>query len=397
MKSQNAEGKIKNLLERNVNGIINKERLSKELKSGRKLRIKLGIDPTGPEIHLGRAIALWKLKEFQDLGHQIVLIIGDFTGLIGDASDKKTGRPMLSEQEIKKNMAGYPKQVGKILDLKKTEFRRNSEWLVKLKIKDIIHLASLFTVHQMIDRRNFKERFKNSQAIGLHEFLYPLLQGYDSVAVGADVEIGGTDQLFNLKAGRKIQEFYKQKPQDIMTLEMVAGLDGQKMSTTSGNIINIADEPNDMYGKIMSVRDELIPEYFLRCVNLSQTEINETIKRLKSGTPDYYKAKNNLAFELVKLYHSENAAVKAREYFVKTFQKKEMPKDAPEIKIKKSEELAGILIRAGLVPSKGEFRRLIKNGAVEIGGEKIKDIHYGVSMSVAVKVGKKKFLKIILA
>ena len=244
MKSQNAEGKIKNLLERNVNGIINKERLSKELKSGRKLRIKLGIDPTGPEIHLGRAIALWKLKEFQDLGHQIVLIIGDFTGLIGDASDKKTGRPMLSEQEIKKNMAGYPKQVGKILDLKKTEFRRNSEWLVKLKIKDIIHLASLFTVHQMIDRRNFKERFKNSQAIGLHEFLYPLLQGYDSVAVGADVEIGGTDQLFNLKAGRKIQEFYKQKPQDIMTLEMVAGLDGQKMSTTSGNIIN---RENDGY------------------------------------------------------------------------------------------------------------------------------------------------------
>ena len=234
-----------------------------------------------PKIHLGRAVALWKLREFQDLGHQIVLIVGDFTGLVGDASDKKSGRPMLTEEQVKKNMAEYPKQIGKILDVKKVEFRQNSEWLSRLSMKDIIHLASIFTVHQMIDRRNFKERFENGQQIGLHEFLYPLLQGYDSVAIGADVELGGTDQLFNLKAGRKIQEFYKQESQDIMLLEMLPGLDGQKMSTTSGNIINISDEPKDIYGKVMSMKDDLIAEYFLRCTTLPQTEVKKIEEGLK--------------------------------------------------------------------------------------------------------------------
>ncbi len=303
---------------------------------------------------------------------------------------------MLAEEQVKRNMAEYPKQIGKILDVKKVEFRQNSEWLAKLMMKDIIHLASLFTVHQMIDRRNFKERFESGQQIGLHEFLYPLLQGYDSVAIGADVELGGTDQLFNLKAGRKIQEFYKQEPQDIMLLEMLPGLDGQKMSTTSGNIINISDEPKDVYGKVMSMKDELIAEYFLRCTALSQTEVKKIEEGLKKKIIDPFKTKSNLAFEIVKLYHSEESAEEAREYFAKTFQKKETPDDAAEAKAKKGEELADVLVRSGVVSSKSDFRRLIKEKAIEIDGAVLSDTHRVINKTSVVKVGKRRFLKIIV-
>jgi tyrosyl-tRNA synthetase len=382
--------KIKNLLARNVVEIIDKENLEKRLKRGEKLRIKLGIDPTGPKIHLGRAIALRKLKEFQELGHQVVLIIGDFTGLVGDASDKTSARPMLTEEQLKKNMADYRKQIGKILDVKKTEFRQNSEWLAKLNMKEIIHLASLFTVHQMIDRRNFKERFDAGQTIGLHEFLYPLLQGYDSAAIKADVELGGTDQLFNLKAGRKIQEFYGQPPQDIMTLEMLPGLDGEKMSTSRGNIINIADDPNEMYGKIMSMKDELIPEYFLRCTDLPEEAIKEKV------AADFFQAKNNLAFEIVKMHHGENAAVKAGEYFRKTFREKKIPDEVPEIRLSGREELIDFLIKAGAVDSRSSFRRLIKEGAVEINQKILKNIHYLIKDQDVIRIGKKKFLKAVI-
>ncbi len=378
--------KIKKLLIKNVNEIVGREDLEKLLLSGKKLRIKLGIDPTGPKIHLGRAIVLWKLKEFQDLGHQIVLIIGDFTGLVGDASDKNSTRPMLAEEQIKKNMAGYKEQIGKILDIKKVEFRYNGEWLSKLNLKDIIQLASLFTVHQMVNRRNFKERFEAEQQIGLHEFLYPLLQGYDSVAVKADVEIGGTDQLFNLKAGRKIQEFYGQTAQNIMMLEMLVGLDGQKMSTSLGNAVNILDEPNDMYGKIMSMKDDFIGEYFSRCTDIDKEKIST----------DPFQAKNDLAFEITALYRGKEAAIKASDYFKKTFQKKEAPSDAPEIKIRKGEELAGILLKAGAVNSKSDFRRLIKEKAIEIDDSVISDVHSRIENLGVVKIGKRKFIKLIL-
>ncbi len=392
---ENDAKKIEKLLTRNISEIIEKDHLEKALKSGKKLRIKLGIDPTGPKIHLGRAIALWKLKEFQDLGHQIVLIIGDFTGMLGDPSDKKSGRPMLTKEQIKKNMAEYPKQIGKILDIKKVEFRYNSEWLSKLNLKDVIHLASLFTVHQMINRRNFKERFESEEQIGLHEFLYPLLQGYDSVATRADVEIGGTDQLFNLKAGRKIQELCGQPSQDILILEMLVGLDGQKMSTSAANVVNITDEPNDIYGKIMSMKDEFIPEYFLRCANLAQKELSKIKIGLENKTLDPFKAKNNLAYEIVALYCGKDSAEKAKNYFKETFQEKKAPADAPEIKIKKGEELAKILLENEIISSKTEFRRLIKENAIEANGKVVSDVHYAPDKTSVIRVGKNKFLRLI--
>lgn len=392
---KNDAEKIEGLLTRNVSEIIEREHLEKALSSGKKLRIKLGIDPTGPKIHLGRAIALWKLKEFQDLGHQIVLIIGDFTGMLGDPSDKKSGRPMLTKEQIKKNMADYPKQIGKILDIKKIEFRYNSGWLSKLKLKDVIHLASLFTVHQMINRRNFKERFESEEQIGLHEFLYPLLQGYDSVAIKADVEIGGTDQLFNLKAGRKIQELYGQPAQDILTLEMLVGLDGQKMSTSAGNVVNITDEPNDIYGKIMSMKDELIPEYFLRCTNLDKEELDKIKIGLENKTLDPFKAKNNLAYEIVVLYCGKDSAGKARDYFRETFQEKKAPADAPEIKIKKREELINILLENKIISSKTEFRRLIRENAIEADGKVVSNVHYVPDKTSVIRVGKNKFLRLV--
>ncbi len=388
--AKHEEEKIKNLLTRNTSEIIDAGHLEKALKSGKKLRVKLGIDPTGPKIHLGRAIVLWKLKEFQDLGHQIVLIIGDFTGLVGDASDKKAGRPMLTREQIKKNMADYPAQIGKILDFKKVEFRYNSEWLSKLTMKDVIYLASLFTVHQMIDRRNFKERFERGEVIGLHEFLYPLLQGYDSVAVKADVELGGTDQLFNLKAGRKIQELYEQESQDIFMLEMILGTDGQKMSTTMGNVINITDEPKDMYGKVMSMKDELLAEYFLHCTNLP---VEESLER---KTADPFWAKSDLAFEIVKMYHDEPAAFLARDYFRKTFQEKKLPEDIREVKIKKGEDLGFILTSSGVINSKTIFRRMIKEKAIEFNGKVVDDMRYQVTSFGVVRVGKKIFLKLVV-
>ncbi len=387
---------IKNILNRNVVEIVEKDRLEERLKKGDKLRVKLGIDPTGPNLHLGRAIALWKLRQFQNLGHEIVLIIGDFTATVGDASDKENARPRLSKSEIKENMKDYKKQIGKILDLKKTEFHYNSEWLSKIKFEELVRLASLFTVHQLVNRRNFKERFDVGAIIGFHELLYPLMQGYDSVAIFADVEIGGTDQLFNLLTGRKIQEFYGQRPQDIMTLEMLAGLDARKMSTTYGNTVNITDEPNDMFGKIMSMGDDLIVKYFNLATNLNEGGIREIEEGLKSGRVNPFEAKKKLALEIVKIYHGEKAAKESFERFTDVFQKRELPKDTKALETQKGQNLCEVLVKRNLVSSKSEFRRLIKEGAVEFNGEVLKDIRFAVQDSGIVKIGKKKFVRITI-
>src|SRR3989344_2213342 len=290
------------ILTRGVEEIFEKENLLKKLQSGRQLRIKFGIDPTGPKIHIGRAFQFWKLKSFQELGHKIILIIGDFTAQIGDASDKQAMRRVLSEKEINDNLKSYLSQIGKILDLKKVEVRYNSEWFKKMKIKDFVNLQMIFTAQQTIQRRNFKERWDEGKPIGLHELDYPLFQGYDSVMVKADVETGGTDQLFNLQTGREIQKSFKQNQQDIITLKMLNGLDGRKMSTSWGNIITIIDEPKDMYGKIMSIRDEMILEYFELATRLSKEEI-DNIKKFLNNPRD---VKSRLAKEIVALYHGEN-------------------------------------------------------------------------------------------
>jgi len=250
--------KIKEVLTKGVSEVAVRENLEKRLASGEKLRVKLGIDPTGPNIHIGRAVVLWKLKEFQDLGHQIIFIVGDYTAQIGDPSDKFAKRPFLSEEEVVKNMKTYKEQLSRILDVSKVEWRKNSQWLSKLKPIELDRLADLFTVNQMLARRNFKERWEKNQEISLREFHYPLYQGYDSVMVKADVEIGGFDQLFNLLAGRKIQEYFDQPAQDILTTKMLFGLDGRKMATTWGNVLNINEKPGEMFGKIMSIKDDLI-------------------------------------------------------------------------------------------------------------------------------------------
>ncbi len=391
------EEKIKNLLSRNVEVVFDKNHLQKALLSQKKLRIKFGIDPTGEKIHIGRAVALRKLKEFQDLGHKIVLIIGDFTAQIGDPSDKLSKRPFLTEKQIKENMKNYLPQIGKILNIKKCEIHYNSTWLKKLNFRDICKLADIFTVGQMLERRNFSERFKEKKEISLREFLYPLMQGYDSVAIKADVEVGGYDQLFNLHAGRKIQEFFGQKPQDIMTTKMLLGLDGRKMSTSWGNVINISDAPDEQYGKIMSMRDEMIEDYLYLTTNLFDLEIKKILNEIKSQKLNPRDAKKIIAFNLVNFYWGEKEAKKAQEKFEKLFSKKEIPKDLPVLKLKVKKLVAEeIVLLSNIVKSKGEAKRLIMQGGFDINNQKFLNPKELIELKKGdiIKIGKHKFFKI---
>lgn len=393
------QAKIQEILTRGVEDVIVKEDLEKQLLSGNKLRIKLGIDPTGPKIHLGRAIVLRKLRAFQNLGHTAVLIIGDFTALIGDPSDKLEKRPMLTPEKIKENLTTYKKQLGQILDLKNNiEIHFNSAWLKKLTFAEIAQMAESFTVQQMSQRRNFKERLERGDDISLREFLYPLMQGYDSVAIKSDVELGGFDQLFNVKAGRIMQDFFKQRPQNILTTAMLVGTDGRKMSTSWGNVVNIVDEPKDMYGKIMSVRDDLVVTYFTLCTNLSIDEVKNIAQGLVQNTLHPRDAKMRLAREIVTLYHSPKDAQDAETSFVATFAKGEIPKDTKTVTVNIKVPLVDILMKQGLVASKSEFRRLVQEGAITFHGEieekKIIDPASLVDQSGALKIGKRRFLKI---
>jgi tyrosyl-tRNA synthetase len=384
--------KINEILTRGVEEVFEYENLEKKLASGKQLRIKHGIDPTGPRIHIGRAMQFWKLKQFQDLGHKIVLIIGDFTAQIGDASDKDAMRKPLTEKEIKENMKDYLKQIGKILDIKKVEVRHNSEWFKKMRVKDFVDLQMIFTAQQTIQRRNFKERWDTAKPIGLHELDYPIFQGYDSVAVRSDVETGGTDQLFNLQCGREIQKKFGQAPQDIMTLKMLNGLDGRKMSTSWQNIISIVDESNDMFGKVMSMSDELIPEYLELATQLSDKEMAE-IREL----PNPRDQKAMLAKEIVKLYHGEKQAQLAEEEFNKVFRNRENPSEVPEFVGDKDEYFYPELLHvSGVAPSVSEAKRLIISGAVEINGKVDRDWKKSINIKEEkeIRVGKRKFVKI---
>ncbi len=388
MKINTDPKKIEELLTRGVEEISLKDSLIKKLKSGKKLRIKHGIDPTGPKIHIGRALPLWKLRAFQEMGHQIVLLIGDFTARIGDASDKQSLRPVLTGQEIKKNMKDYVKQIGKILDMDKVELHYNSEWLAKLSVKDLIKLSMNFTAQQMIQRRNFKERWEQNKPIGLHELFYPLFQGYDSVAVKADVELGGSDQLFNLEVGREIQKIYKQKTQDIITLKMLDGLDGRKMSTSWGNVINIIDKPEDMYGKVMSMKDEQMPQYFEMAGFLPLEETG-------AGNPRDTKAR--LAKKIVSLYHGERAAEKAAQAFARVFQEKKIPEQMPVFKTSQSKlNILDLLKAAGLASSKSEGKRLVAQKGVRINDKICEDWKQDIALKpeTIIQVGKRRFVKI---
>lgn len=382
--------KIKELLTRGVEEVIDKSSLEKKLRSGKTLRVKFGTDPTSPNIHLGRSIPILKLKDFQDLGHKIVFIVGDFTGLIGDTSDKESERPMLSEEIVKENLKTYIKQAGKIIDIEKAEIHYNSKWLGKLKYMDIGRQADAFSLNEFISRENISKRLKNGKRVSLRELLYPLMQGYDSVEVKADVEIGGTDQRFNLLAGRDLQRLYGQEPQDIITNPLVEGLDGRKMSSSFGNTINLLDSPNDMFGKTMSLRDDLIIKYFTL---LTRVDL-KTIKEYESSDIHPRDLKMKLAFEITKMYHSEKKAQTAQDYFIKTFSKKEIPSNAPTFK-PTNYDILSILVESKLVPSKAEARRTIIQGGVKINGVVVKEISCNVDKNSIIQKGKIKFIKIV--
>jgi len=384
--------KISSLLHRGVAEIIPANKLKEQLKGSKTLRVKLGIDPTSPDIHIGRAVVLWKLRAFQELGHKAVLIVGDFTGLIGDTSDKEAERPMLSQAEAKKNAATYFKQALKILDPKKTETHFNSKWLKKLDFLEIGKMADQFSLHEFIARENIKKRLDAGKRVGLREVLYPLMQGYDSIAIKADVELGGTDQRFNLLAGRTLQPVYGQAPQAIMTTALLEGTDGRKMSSSWGNTINITDTPENMFGKVMSLPDTLIEKYFLFATPLEEQQI----KKILTQNPHPRSRKLELAKTITGLYHGAAAATKAQNDFIARFSNKELPADIPTKKIKAGQyQLSGLMFEAGLVGSKNEAKRLIAQNGVKVGQKVVKDIIIAPGRSpILIQVGKRKLLYI---
>ncbi len=389
------EKRIDEILHRGVEDIIVKEELRALLLSGKQLRIKLGVDPTSAKIHLGRSIPLRKLREFQKLGHQVIFIVGDFTAQIGDASDKTEKRPMISRASIDENLKDYKSQVSKILDISKTEFVYNSDWLSKLSFEEVTKLAECFSVQQMLARRNFKDRYEKGVEISLREFLYPIMQGYDSVAVKADVELGGFDQLFNLKAGRVMQEYAGLPKQAIITCQMLDGTDGRKMSSSWDNVIAIVDDPQTMFGKVMALRDELIIKYFILCTDVSLEDIQNIEISMKNGD-NPKDSKMKLASELVTLYHTEKDATLAKNSWIETFEKGGVPEIIPELVTTVDKELANVLVEAGIVTSKNDWRRLVDEKAVT-------DVEKGVIVDPKIvayngtfKIGKKRFVRIVI-
>jgi tyrosyl-tRNA synthetase len=392
------------LIKRNTVEIIPEEELEKKLEHSKKenkpLIIKLGCDPSRPDLHIGHSVVLQKLRNFQDLGHKVVLIIGDFTAMIGDPSGKNKTRPALTLEETRINGKTYFEQASKILLDKNLEIRYNSEWLGKMSFTDVIKLASHYTVAQILERDDFEKRMNERTPISLHELLYPLSQAMDSVAINSDIELGGTDQKFNLLVGRAIQESYNQKPQCIITLELLEGTDGvEKMSKSLDNAICFTDKPKDIFGKTMSIPDKLIMKYFTLTTLLPESELKAIEKELKDPGTNPRNLKVKLGYELVKRYYDENAAKKALEEFETIFVKKEVPDDIPEYKIVKGTELklAALMKESGLAGSSAEAIRLIKQGGVSVDSEKIADDKHmlRIDKEFVLKVGKRKFLKVI--
>ena len=389
--------KIKELLERGVDEVIDRNDLEKKLKSGRELRVKLGIDPTSPNLHLGRAIPLLKMRDFQELGHQLVFIVGDFTGVIGDTSDKDSERPMMSPEQIRKNMKDYVKQAGRVINIRKAEVHYNSKWLKRLTYDKIGEQADQFSLAEFNARENIKKRLAEGKRVSLREVLYPLMQGYDSVAIKADVEIGGTDQRFNLLAGRQLQKHFGQEQQNIIMGPLLEGMDGRKMSSSWGNVINLTDRPKDMFGKVMSVPDGLIMKYFTLATRAPLADLKGVEFQLKSGAnPRDVKAK--LAREIVKLYHNEKEALVAEEAFNRQFKDKEVPDDVREVRLSSARlDIVDLLVETKLVSSKTEARRMVEQGGVKIDGKKITSLgEVEVKSGSVVQVGKRKFVRITI-
>ncbi len=380
MKINTDAKKIEELLTRGVEEVIEKESLKKKLESGKQLRIKLGIDPTGSQLHIGHAVPLRKLKQFQELGHQVILLIGDYTATIGDPSGRDETRPILSLEQIKENEKTYIDQAAKVLDISKVEIRHNSEWYGQPNFTGLLmELTSKITVARILERDDFQKRIKEGSDIQMQEIMYPLLQGYDSIALKADVELGGTDQKFNLLMGRKLQKRYDQAEQDIITVPLLVGTDGvKKMSKTYGNFIALEDEANEMFGKTMSVADELIIKYFELATDVPMDEIKGLEKELKNGT-NPRDLKMRLASEIVKMYHNEEEAKKAQENFINTFAKKQIPDEMPEIK-PSVYDITAVLTESKICKSKSEVRQMIDQGGVKINEEKVPAGEYNTSV-----------------
>ncbi|MDZ7763337.1 MAG: tyrosine--tRNA ligase [Melioribacteraceae bacterium] len=383
--------------------IIPEDDLIKKLKSskqeGKPLNIKLGCDPTRPDLHLGHAVVLRKLAQFQQLGHQAILIIGDFTAMIGDPSGKNTTRPPLSFEEARENAKSYWEQASKILDPEKTKIVYNSDWLGKMNFDDVIKLSSKYTVARMLERDDFTNRYKNGVSISMHEILYPLAQAYDSVAIESDVELGGTDQKFNLLVGRDIQREYGIDPQVILTMPLLVGTDGvEKMSKSYDNYIGIDDSPKDIFGRTLSIPDNLIYTYYELTTDLNLEELAKVKEDLEVNNVNPRDIKRNLANKLVGMYHSEEAAIAAEKEFDKIFINKDIPDEIPEMEIStNSINIVDLIVDVNFAPSKSEARRLVKQGGVSIDGKKISDFNEEVSLSGenVLKVGKRKFIKLI--
>ena len=394
-----ARDPISVLLSRATVDVVVREEVEARLRRGDRLRVKFGIDPTGSQVHLGHAVQLRKLRAFQDAGHLVCLVIGDFTAQIGDASDKQAMRQMLTEQQVYENLQTYRKQIAKVVDSDAVEWSFNADWLGPLRFKDVIGLASHFTVAQMLERENFTDRYASGRPIGLQEFLYPLMQGYDSVAMRADVEIGGTEQLFNLMAGRTLQRAFGQQPQAVMTLQLLLGTDGKKMSKTAGNCVFLDDAPKDMYGKLMSLPDEQILAYFQLASELTLDEIDAVAAVLAAGE-NPMQAKKRLAYEVTRLYHGPVRANSAQDEFERVVQRKEISTEVPERMLLGSDPMpiADLLVELGFLKSKSEARRKVVQGGVRIDGEPVRDQHavIAVRSGMLVQFGKREFARLIL-
>ena len=377
-------------------------KLEASVRDGRPLRVKAGFDPTAPDLHLGHTVLIQKMKHFQQLGHQVVFLIGDFTGLIGDPTGKSETRPPLTPEQVQENAATYKEQIFKILDPEKTEIAFNSVWMNEMKSIDMIRLCAKHTVARMLERDDFKKRFYSQKPIAIHEFIYPLIQGYDSVALCADVELGGTDQTFNLLVGRHMQKEYGQTPQTVITMPLLEGLDGvNKMSKSLGNYVGITDEPGSMFGKLMSVSDELMFRYYELLSSMDMAEIDALRKDMEQGGIHPREVKVKLAMELVARFHGKDAAVRAREAFDAQFRRGEVPKDIPEFAVPGDMDRAALFLprllkETGLVKSASEARRLIKQGAVSVDGVKVvgEEISLG-SDGAVIKVGKRRFVRLV--
>lgn len=394
------------LIRRGAVEIIQEEELARKLErslaTGKPLRVKAGFDPTAPDLHLGHTVLIQKLKHFQDLGHQVIFLIGDFTGMIGDPSGKSETRKPLTEEEVKANAATYERQIFKILDPARTIIDFNSRWLKPMSAQDLIRLAAKYTVARMLEREDFHQRFVNHQPISIHEFLYPLIQGYDSVALQADVELGGTDQKFNLLVGRELQREYGQEPQVIITMPLLEGLDGvHKMSKSLGNYVGITEPPDEMFGKLMSISDELMLRYYELLSDLNLADLERLKQDLASGQLHPRKAKENLAKEIVARYHGREAAEQAAHRFALIFREGALPEDVEEQRLPVRTAtlwLPRLLQQAGLAPSTSEARRLIQQGGVQVDGERVSDVdlELPVGKTYLLRVGRRRFKRVTL-